>query len=77
MIGNVLEEIFFGALVDQVGPANSNGFNPLAVGSNIPGTSHQPNGGQFEQPPIQQLPIGQAQDQTLQAVRGKVKPYRW
>jgi hypothetical protein len=44
-IGNVLKEIFFGVLVDQVGPAYSNGLNPLAVGRNIPGTSQQPNGG--------------------------------
>ena len=84
-IGNVLKEIFFGALVDQVGPAYSNGFNPSAVGSNIPGSSQQPNGAKFQQPPIQQLPGGQAQDQTLQiasgqnqalpAAGGKVKPY--
>ena len=46
-IGNVLKEIFFGALVDQVGPAYSNGFNPSAVESNIPGSSQQPNGRQF------------------------------
>jgi hypothetical protein len=35
----VLKEIFFGALVDQVGPAYSNGLNPLAMESNVPGTS--------------------------------------
>jgi hypothetical protein len=39
MIGNVLKEIFFGAPVDQVGPAYSNGFNPSAMGSNIPSSS--------------------------------------
>ena len=44
-IGIVLKEIFFGVLVDQVGLAYSNVFNPSAVGSNIPGTSQQPNGG--------------------------------
>ena len=44
-IGNVLKEIFFGAPVDQVGPAYSNGFNPLAMGSNIPSSSQQPVGG--------------------------------
>jgi hypothetical protein len=38
-IDNVLKEIFFGALVDQVRPAYSNGFDPSAVGSNIPGSS--------------------------------------
>jgi hypothetical protein len=54
-IDNVLKEIFFGAPVDQVGPAYSNGFDPSAVGSNIPGSSQRPNGGQFQQPPIQQL----------------------
>ena len=54
-IGNVLKEIFFGAPVDQVGPAYSDSFNPSVVGSNIPGSSQQPNGGQFQQPPIQQL----------------------
>ena len=48
-IGNVLKEIFFGAPVDQVGLAYSNGFNPSAVGSSIPGTSQQSNGGQFQQ----------------------------
>jgi hypothetical protein len=44
-IGNVLKVIFFGAPVDQVGPAYSNGLNPFAMGSNIPGTNHQPNDG--------------------------------
>jgi hypothetical protein len=38
-IGNVLKEIFFGAPVDQVGLAYSNGFNPLAMGSNVLGSS--------------------------------------
>ena len=45
MISNVLKEIFFGALVDQVGPAYSNGFDPLAVGNNTPGSSQLPIGG--------------------------------
>jgi hypothetical protein len=45
MIDNILKEIFFGAPVDQVGPAYSNGLNPSAMGSNIPGTSQQSNGG--------------------------------
>ena len=38
-VGNVLKEVFFGALVDQVGPAYFNGFNSSAVGSNEPGSS--------------------------------------
>jgi hypothetical protein len=38
-IGNVLKEVFFGALVDQVGPAYFNGFNPLVVGNNLLGSS--------------------------------------
>jgi hypothetical protein len=47
-IGNVLKENFFGAPVDQIRLAYSNGFNPLAVGSNVPGSSQQLNGGQFQ-----------------------------
>jgi hypothetical protein len=46
-IGIVMKEVFFGALVDQVGTAYFNGLNPSAVGSNTPGTSQQLNGGQF------------------------------
>ena len=42
--GNVWKEVFFGAPVDQVGPAYFNGFNPSAVRSNIPSSSQQPNG---------------------------------
>jgi len=38
-IGNGMKEVFFGALVDQVGPVYSNGLNPLAMGSNKPHTS--------------------------------------
>jgi hypothetical protein len=38
-IGNVMKEVFFGAPVDQVGPAYFNGLNPSAVRSNTPGTS--------------------------------------
>jgi len=84
-IGNVLKDIFFVVPVDQVGLAYSNVLNPSTVGSNIPGSSQQPNGAKFQQPPIQQLLGGQAQDQTLQiasgqnqalpAAGGKVKPY--
>ena len=47
-IGNVLNEVFFGAPTDQVGIAYSNDFNPSAVGSNMPGSSQQPNGGHFQ-----------------------------
>ena len=43
--GNVLKEIFFRVLVDQVGLAYSNVFNPSAMGSNVPGSSQQPNDG--------------------------------
>jgi hypothetical protein len=46
-IGNVLKEVLFGAPVDQVGPAYSNGFNPSTMGNNLPSPSQQPNGGQF------------------------------
>jgi hypothetical protein len=38
-IGNVLKEVFFGALVDQVGPSFFNGYNPSAVGSGVPSSS--------------------------------------
>jgi hypothetical protein len=82
-----MKEVFFGALVDQVGPAYSNGLNILAMESNIPGASQQPNGGQFQWPTVQQLLGGQVQDQALQAAGGKVKlcrsqggkvkPYQW
>jgi hypothetical protein len=61
-ISNVLKEIFFGAPVDCIRPAYSNGFDASAVGNNIPSSSQQLNGGQFQQPPIQQLPRGQAHD---------------
>ena len=44
-IGNVLKEVFFGAPVDQVGPSYFNGYNPLAIGSSVPSSSQQPNGG--------------------------------
>ena len=47
-IGNVLKQVFFGAPIDQVEPAYFSGFNPSAVGSNVPGSSQQPNGGQFQ-----------------------------
>ena len=83
---NVLNEVFFGASVDQVGPAYFNVYDSSAVGNNIPGSNQQPNGGQFQQPRIQQLPGGQTQDQTLQAAGeqgqalptagGKIKPYQ-
>ena len=70
----VLKEVLFGTLVDQVGPAYLNGYNTLAVGSSVPSSSQQPNDGRYQQPPAQQLLGGQAQDQTLQAAGGKVKP---
>ena len=76
-IGNVMKEVFFGAPVDQVGPSYFNGYNPLVVGSSVLSSCQQPNDGQYQQSPVQQLPGGQAQDQTLQAARGKVKPYQW
>ena len=38
-IGNVLKKVFFGESVDHVGPAYFNGFNPSAIGSNVPGSS--------------------------------------
>ena len=47
-IGNVLKQVFFRALIDQVGPAYFNGFNPLAMGSNVPSSSQQRNGGQYQ-----------------------------
>ena len=70
-IGNVLKEIFFEGPVDQVWPAYSNDFNPSALRNNIPGSSQQPNGEQFQQLPMQQLSGGQAQDQILQAAGGQ------
>ena len=50
-IGNVLKEVFFGASVDQVGPSYFSGYNPLTVGSSVPSSSQQPNGGKYQQPP--------------------------
>ena len=61
-----MKTIFFGAPVDQTGLAYFSGFIPLAVGSNVTSSSQQLNGRQYQQPPAQQLPGGQAQDQTLQ-----------
>ena len=52
-VGNVMKSVFFGALVDQMGPAYFSGFNPLAMGSNVTSSSQQPNGGQYQQPPVQ------------------------
>ena len=46
MIVNVIKEVFFGGPVDQVGPSYFNGCNPLAIGSSVPSSSQQPNGGQ-------------------------------
>ena len=46
-IGNVIKEVFFRVLVDQVGPSYFNGYNPLAVGSSVPSSSQQPNDGQY------------------------------
>ena len=47
-VGNVVKTIFFGALVDQIGPAYFSGFNPFAVGSNVTTSSQYPNGGQYQ-----------------------------
>ena len=41
-IGNVMKEVYFGAPVDQVGPSYFNGFNPLAMGTSVSGSSQQP-----------------------------------
>ena len=38
-IGNVMKQVIYGVLVDQVGPAYSNDFNPSAVGSNVTSSS--------------------------------------
>ena len=65
-----MKEVFYGALVDQVGPAYSNDYNPLAMGSSVPSSSQQPSGGQFQQPPMQQLLSGQAQDLQAQPTAG-------
>ena len=46
-IGNVIKEVFFRVLVDQVGPSYFNGYNPSAVGSSVPSSSQQPNDGQY------------------------------
>jgi hypothetical protein len=62
IIGNVMKVVFFGALIDQVGPSYFNSYNPLVVASSVLSSSQQPNGEQFPQPPIQQLLGGQAQD---------------
>ena len=76
-IGNVMKEVFFGAPVDQVGPSYFNGYNPSAIESSVPSPCQQPNGGQYQQPLVQQLPGGQAQDlQAQPIVGGKVKPYQ-
>ena len=61
-IGNVMKQVIYGALVDQVGPAYSNDFNPSAVGSNVTSSSQQQNLGQHQQPPVQQPLGGQAPD---------------
>ena len=52
MIVNVIKEVFFGAPVDQVGPSYFNGYNPSAIGSSVPRSSQQQNGGQYQQPPV-------------------------
>ena len=39
MVGNVMKSVFFGAPVDQTGPANFSGFNTSAVGSNVTSSS--------------------------------------
>ena len=61
-VGNVMKIVFFGAPVDQMGPASFSGFNPSAVGSNVTSSSQQPNGGQYQQPLAQQPPRGQTLD---------------
>jgi hypothetical protein len=61
-IGNVMKEVFYGAPVDQARPSYFNSYNPSAIGSSMPSSSQQPNGEQFQQPFVQQLPGGQAQD---------------
>ena len=66
IIGNVLKEVFSEAPLDQVGPSYFNDYNRSTVGTSVPSSNQQPNGGQYQQPPAQQLPGGQAQDQTLQ-----------
>ena len=38
-VGNVMKTIFFGAPIDQTGPAYFSGFNPLAIGSNVTSSS--------------------------------------
>jgi hypothetical protein len=58
-IDNVMKEVFFGAPVDQVGPLYFNSYNPSVVGSSVPSSSQLLNGGQFQQPLVQQLPKGQ------------------
>ena len=45
--GNVMKEVFYGAPVDKIGPSYFNAHNPLAMGSSVPSSSQQPNGGQF------------------------------
>jgi hypothetical protein len=69
-VGNVMKTVFFGALVDQTGPAYFSGFNPLAVGSNVTSSSQQPNSGQYQQPLAQQPSKGQALDPQVQLTAG-------
>jgi len=65
MVGNVMKIVFFGAPVDQTGPAYFSGFNPSVVGSNVTWSSQQPNCGQYQQPLAQQPPGGQAPDSQV------------
>ena len=39
MVSNVMNTVFFGALVDQTGLAYFSGFNPSVVGSNVSSSS--------------------------------------
>ena len=67
-------------LVDQIGSAYSNDFNPSAVGSNVTSSSQQLNGGQYQQPPVQQPLEGQALDPQTQPTTGgqvHVPPVAW
>jgi hypothetical protein len=75
-IDNILKEIFFGAPVDQVGPAYSNGFSPSAMGNNISGSNQQPmvcssNSHQYSSLREDRLKIRLCQPQGC-----KIKPYQ-
>ena len=69
-----MKTIFFGAPIDQTGPAYLSGFNPLAVESNVTSSSQQQNLGQHQQPPVQQPLGGQALDSQAQLTVGGQVP---